>query len=53
MRKVNNKYTTKSGEIKLPDDAANIIIRLLNNKSDYVNFTDIKFERTQSADLQR
>ncbi len=45
-------WSTETFEIKLPTIAANLIMSILANDSDYVNFTDIKFEKTKSAALQ-
>lgn len=47
----NSEYHSDIQEIKLPDEAANIIIKLLADKSDYVNLTDIEFEKTTNANL--
>lgn len=51
-RRVGNTYKVEGFEIKLPDEAANIIINLLANESEFVNLTDIKFAKTTSSSLQ-
>ncbi len=49
--KVDDELMTMIYEIRLPDDAANEIIHLIANNTDYVNLTKIKFEETNEPQL--
>lgn len=50
-RKVDDELVFIKYEIKLPDDAADVVIDLLANDNDYVNLTDIQYVKTTDAKL--